>query len=69
MPIDTDRIFDRFYRGDESRSAYTESNGLGLSIVRAIMRLHRGAASVAHLAGESAVVFMLEFPSKRVKQQ
>ena len=69
MPIDTDRIFDRFYRGDESRSVYTESNGLGLSIVRAIMRLHRGAASVAHLAGESAVVFMLEFPSKRVKQQ
>lgn len=40
------RMFDRFYRGDRSRSAFTESNGLGLAIVKAIMGLHRGTAAV-----------------------
>ncbi|MGF7187746.1 two-component system heavy metal sensor histidine kinase CusS [Robbsia andropogonis] len=36
------RLFDRFYRRDPSRTASTESNGLGLSIVHAIMRVHGG---------------------------
>ena len=40
------RIFDRFYRGDESRPDSTSSSGLGLAIVRSIMQLHRGEASV-----------------------
>jgi len=35
-------IFDRYYRADPARSAATHSAGLGLSIVRAIMRLHGG---------------------------
>lgn len=41
------RLFDRFYRGDRSRSALTESSGLGLSIVRAIMLLHQGSATIS----------------------
>lgn len=41
-PEQLERLFDRFYRVDATRSASSDSNGLGLSIVRAIMTLHGG---------------------------
>ncbi|WP_211466421.1 heavy metal sensor histidine kinase [Collimonas silvisoli] len=56
-----DRLFDRFYRGDKSRSEYTESNGLGLAIVRAIMLVHGGSADVA-CSREGLICFSLVFP-------
>jgi two-component system heavy metal sensor histidine kinase CusS len=56
------RLFDRFYRGDTARSEFTESSGLGLSIVQAIMRLHGGSASAACTA-DGWVEFTLRFPS------
>ncbi|MEO6917536.1 MAG: heavy metal sensor histidine kinase [Collimonas sp.] len=56
-----DRLFDRFYRGDKSRSEFTESNGLGLAIVRAIMTVHGGQALVA-CSGEGLIRFSLVFP-------
>jgi two-component system heavy metal sensor histidine kinase CusS len=40
------KLFDRFYRGDASRHQHSDSNGLGLAIVAAIMQLHGGEASV-----------------------
>ncbi|WP_343586231.1 heavy metal sensor histidine kinase [Herbaspirillum sp.] len=55
------RMFDRFYRGDRSRSAYTESNGLGLAIVKAIMALHRGTATV-ECPQPGWIRFTLTFP-------
>jgi two-component system heavy metal sensor histidine kinase CusS len=57
-----ERLFDRFYRGDRSRSEYTESNGLGLAIVRAIVALHGGHATVA-CAPDGAITFSLFFPN------
>lgn len=35
-----DKVFDRFYRSDKSR--HTEGNGLGLSLVKAALALHKG---------------------------
>ncbi|MDE6602667.1 MAG: GHKL domain-containing protein [Lachnospiraceae bacterium] len=43
---DLDRLFDRFYRMDESRSAMTGGTGIGLSMVQAIAETHGGKASV-----------------------
>ncbi|MDB5774006.1 MAG: two-component sensor histidine kinase [Herbaspirillum sp.] len=58
-----ERMFDRFYRGDRSRSAFTESNGLGLAIVKAIMILHGGSADVS-CSGDGDIRFDLYFPAK-----
>nr|WP_314540399.1 heavy metal sensor histidine kinase [uncultured Massilia sp.] len=55
-----DQLFDRYYRADAARASGS-SSGLGLAIVRAIMQLHGGRASVDSRAGEPAV-FTLRFP-------
>ena len=44
---DLDRLFDRFYRADVSRSSKTGGSGVGLSVVRAIAEAHGGSASVS----------------------
>ena len=41
-PTDHERIFERFYRGDKSRSNSVEGVGLGLSLSREIVRAHDG---------------------------
>ncbi len=42
-----DSMFDRFYRGDSSRSSKTQGYGIGLSIARAIVTSHRGKISAS----------------------
>ncbi|TKI06535.1 heavy metal sensor histidine kinase [Martelella alba] len=58
-----DKLFDRFYRVDAARTSSGNASGLGLSIVRAIMQLHRGSAAVV-CSPEGEIRFSLFFPDE-----
>ena len=55
------RVFERSFRVDESRSGSAAGSGLGLAIVKSIMDLHGGTASVISGAGRRTL-FRLWFP-------
>ena len=57
---DPTRLFDRFYRADDSRSRDTGGFGIGLSAAQAIVRLHRGEISAAYEG--DALVFTVRLP-------
>lgn len=50
---DLDRMFDRFYRMDESRSKLTGGTGIGLSMVKAIVEAHGGRVRVKSPDGKT----------------
>ncbi|OGT85026.1 MAG: hypothetical protein A3H91_16320 [Gammaproteobacteria bacterium RIFCSPLOWO2_02_FULL_61_13] len=58
-----DRIFDRFYRADSSRSQGAEGAGLGLSIIQSIMTLHGGTVAIES-APEEGTIVTLTFPAR-----
>jgi signal transduction histidine kinase len=49
LPEEVERLFERFYRADRSRSRATGGFGLGLPIVRAVALAHGGAANARAL--------------------
>jgi two-component system OmpR family sensor kinase len=51
---DTQRVFERFYRADESRSRQAGGNGLGLSIVAGLVAAHGGSVSLHRREGGGA---------------
>jgi two-component system heavy metal sensor histidine kinase CusS len=54
------RVFDRFYRAEPSRG--TDGAGLGLSLVKSIMDLHGGSATIESKVGRGTTV-KLTFPA------
>lgn len=61
LGTDTDRVFERFYRCDPSRSRHHGGAGLGLAIVEAIVRAHGGTVAAADAVGGGAV-FTISLP-------
>ena len=55
------RVFDRFYRGDKSRTRQIEGTGLGLAIVRSIARVHGGRVTAGRRASGGSV-FSVRLP-------
>jgi two-component system OmpR family sensor kinase len=56
-------LFERFARGDGSRSRDTGSTGLGLAIVAAIIDVHGGSVAVQSRPGDTRFVVRLPLPS------
>ena len=64
--IDSDslpRIFDRFYQCDTSHAQV--GNGLGLSIIKQILTLHKGTISVQNL-DDFGVEFTVTLPKNNI---
>ena len=55
-----DRIFERFFRLDESRSSNTGGAGLGLAIAKEIVEQHGGAISAA--SADGGISFTVSLP-------
>ena len=58
---DRERVFERFYRTDTSRSRETGGTGLGLSIVAAILEQHDGSVHIEETTGGGAT-FVISLP-------
>jgi two-component system, OmpR family, sensor histidine kinase BaeS len=55
------RLFDRFYRAEESRSRKTGGSGLGLAIVKALVELHGGKVEAKNRS-QGGAVFEVRLP-------
>jgi len=60
-PQDQAFIFERFFRSDRARRAYTGGSGLGLSIVRWIVDAHKGTIAVESAPGQGST-FTVRLP-------
>lgn len=58
-----ERIYDRFYRADTSRTRTIEGTGLGLSIVQSILEMHNGEIKVESQKGEGSI-FTVRLPKE-----
>ena len=57
-----ERIFDRFWRGDRSRTRWAGGSGLGLAIAKSIVEQHHGSIDVQSKLGEGSQ-FIVRLPA------
>ncbi|APJ03418.1 heavy metal sensor histidine kinase [Silvanigrella aquatica] len=62
---DLPHLFDRFYRIDKSRYTPSKNLGLGLSMVKSMIGLHKGTIEIKSKEGQGTSVFVV-FPNKTV---
>ncbi|MFI2645163.1 ATP-binding protein [Streptomyces sp. NPDC018610] len=60
-PAERDRVFDRFYRTDDSRARTTGGSGLGLAIAHALVTAHNGRLTLVTAPGQGCT-FRIELP-------
>ncbi|MDR1367202.1 MAG: HAMP domain-containing protein [Candidatus Accumulibacter sp.] len=68
-PGDRTQIFHPFTRLDRSRDRATGGHGLGLAIVRQVLRMHRGSASASDSPVLDGARFTLEWPIRSAAEK
>ncbi len=61
-------VFDRFFRGGDEMTRTTQGTGLGLYLVKEIVRAHAGTVSVAD-SGPKGTVFRVVLPDVEVEEE
>ncbi|MDF9449062.1 sensor histidine kinase [Bacillus toyonensis] len=60
-------VFEKFYRGEKSRSSHTGGKGMGLAISRSIAQLHKGDITVC--SNDKETIFTVKLPQyKKVRK-
>lgn len=59
--LQVDKVFDRFYRGDDARTQKSGGSGIGLSAAHAIVQALKGAISV-RIENKERIFFMVKVP-------
>jgi two-component system phosphate regulon sensor histidine kinase PhoR len=65
---DQEKIFDRFYRGDEPQRLGIKGSGIGLTIVQKIIEAHKGQLTLESKPGEGST-FCVHLPINKNMEQ
>jgi two-component system sensor histidine kinase BaeS len=60
-PEDLPKVFDRFWRAEQSRNRHTGGSGLGLAIVRSLVEAHHGQVTATSTLGQGST-FTVRLP-------
>lgn len=62
-PSDAERLFERFYRADTSRTRTTAGSGIGLTIARAIVQAHGGTLTATSKGPGTGATLRIHLPA------